>query len=57
MWYLAKILQIIGLGQVLTGVYVGISQDDLGAELKIALIGVVIFGVGRLIEIKFGKTK
>lgn len=56
MWYLAKILEVIGLGQVLVGVFIGISQDDLAAELKIALIGVAIFGVGRLIEIKFGKS-
>lgn len=57
MWYFAKILQVIGLAQVLGGVYIGISQDDLGLELKIAVIGVAIFGVGRLIELKFGKSK
>ena len=57
MWYFAKVLQVIGLAQVLAGVYIGISQDDLAAELKIALIGVAIFGVGRLIEIKFGKSQ
>ncbi len=50
MWYIAKGLQIIGLAQVLWGVYIGISQDDLAAELKIAIIGVAIFVVGRLLE-------
>ncbi len=56
MWYLAKALQIFGLVQVLVGLFIGFSQDDLGAELKIAMIGVAIFGVGRLLEIKFGKS-
>jgi len=57
MWYFAKILEIIGLAQVLIGVFIGISHDDLASELKIALIGVAFFGVGRLLEIKFGKSK
>lgn len=57
MWYLAKGLQIIGLVQVLGGLYIGFSQNDLGAELKIAVIGVAIFGVGRFLEIKFGKQR
>jgi|GEM_PF-2532063 len=56
MWYLAKALQIFGLVQVLVGLFVGFSQDDLGAELKIAVIGVAVFGIGRLLEIKFGKS-
>ncbi|MCG8603660.1 hypothetical protein MJD09_01490 [bacterium] len=50
MWYIAKALQLIGLAQVLGGLYIGISQNDLTAELKIAMIGVVIFGVGRFLE-------
>ncbi|MCH9008935.1 MAG: hypothetical protein O7G31_11270 [Calditrichaeota bacterium] len=57
MWYFAKILEVVGLAQVLGGLYIGISQDDLGLELKIAVIGVAIFGVGRLLELKFGKSK
>jgi len=57
MWYIAKGLQIFGLVQVLAGLFVGFSQDDLGAELKIAVIGVAIFGIGRLLEIKFGKAR
>ncbi|NIR48303.1 hypothetical protein GWO43_07535 [candidate division KSB1 bacterium] len=55
MWYIGKGLQIIGLVQVLFGIYVGFSQDDLAAEFKIALIGIGIFIVGRLIEMKFGR--
>ncbi|MFQ5674455.1 MAG: hypothetical protein ACE5G1_01040 [bacterium] len=55
MWYFAKGLQIIGLGQVIIGFFVGVSQDDLASEYKIALVGVAIFLVGRLIEKKFTK--
>ncbi len=55
MWYLAKGLEIIGLTQVLVGLFIGISSDDLRTELKIAAIGVVIFVVGRLLESRFGK--
>ncbi|MFQ5753912.1 MAG: hypothetical protein ACE5HI_18140 [bacterium] len=55
MWYIAKGLQIIGLVQVLIGLFVGFSQNDLSAELKIAMIGVAIFIVGRLLEKKYGE--
>ena len=55
MWYVAKALQMIGMAQVLIGLFIGISSDDLRTEMKIAFIGIVIFGVGRLLEIKFGK--
>lgn len=55
MWYLAKGLEIIGLTQVLIGLFIGISSEDLRMELKIAAIGVVIFVVGRLLETRFGK--
>lgn len=50
MWYIAKGLQIIGLVQVLIGIVIGISEDNLGAELKIAIIGVAIFFAGRFLE-------
>ncbi len=55
MWYIGKALQIIGLVQVLFGLYIGFSQNDLGTELKIALVGVGIFIVGRLLEVRFGR--
>ncbi len=55
MWYIAKALQIIGLGQVFIGVFIGISQDDLTTELKIAAIGLGIFLIGRLMEKRFTK--
>lgn len=52
MWYFAKALQIIGMIEVLVGIIIGISQDDLGAEYKFALVGVAIFLVGRFLESK-----
>lgn len=55
-WYIAKALQVIGLVQVLAGLFIGISQDDLRTELKIAIIGVAIFVVGRFLESRFSKT-
>lgn len=55
MWYIAKALQIIGMSNVLFGLYIGFSQDNLRTELRFAIIGIVIFGIGRLIESKFLK--
>ena len=52
MWYIAKALQLIGLVQVLGGLYIGFSQNDQAAELKIAVIGIAIFAIGRIIEMK-----
>lgn len=57
MWYVAKGIEIIGLVQVLIGLFIGFSQDDLKIELKLALVGVVIFAVGRFLEIKFSKGR
>ncbi len=55
MWDIAKALQTIGLAQVLIGVFVGISQDNLATEYKIAAIGLGIFLIGRLMEKRFTK--
>ena len=55
MWYIGKALQLIGLAQVLIGLYIGFSQNDLRAELKIAVMGVAIFAICRLLEVRFGK--
>ncbi len=55
MWYIAKALQTIGLAQVLIGVFIGILQDNLTVEYKIAAIGLGIFLIGRLMEKRFTK--
>jgi hypothetical protein len=57
MWYIAKGLQIIGLVQVLIGIVIGISEDNLSAELKIAIIGVAVFAVGKFLETRFGRVR
>ncbi len=55
MWYVAKALQTIGLAQVLIGVFVGVFQDNLAVEYKIAAVGLGIFLIGRLREKRFTK--
>ncbi len=55
MWYIAKALQMLGLAQVLIGVFVGILQDNLATEYKIAAIGLGIFLIGLLVESKSKK--
>jgi hypothetical protein len=52
MWYIAKALQAIGLIEVLVGLYIGFSQDNLSTEFKFAMIGIAIFGIGWFIEKK-----
>jgi len=49
-WWIAKFIQAVGLFEVLYGLYIGFSEDDLGREFRIAGIGILIFGVGWLIE-------
>jgi hypothetical protein len=51
----AKIIQAIGLFEVLYGLVVGIKEDALGLEFRFAGIGVVIFGIGWLIEKKLAR--
>ena len=55
MCYIDKGLHTIGLGQVLIGVFIGISQDNLATEYKIAAIGLAFFLIGRLVEQRFTK--
>ena len=50
MFYLAKFLQAVGFADVGYAIFVGITQEDLSGEYRLALIGVVIFYIGRLIE-------
>ena len=55
-WYVAKALQVIGLLIVLIGILTGLSNPlgdaEFRAETRSAIIGVVLFGVGWLIEKK-----
>jgi len=49
-WWIAKFIQAIGLFEVLHGLYIGLSEDNLSQEFRIAGVGILIFGVGWLIE-------
>jgi hypothetical protein len=50
MFYLAKLLQAIGFADVGYALFIGITQEDLAREYRLAIIGIVIFYVGRFIE-------
>jgi len=46
----AKVLQAAGVADVGLGLWIGITQDDLWKELYMALTGLALFGLGRLLE-------
>lgn len=50
MFYLARFFQAIGIADVGYALFIGISEENLRREYGLALIGIVIFYVGRLIE-------
>ena len=50
MFYLAKLLQAVGFADVGYALFIGISEENLTREYRLALIGIVIFYVGRFIE-------
>jgi len=53
MFYVAKILQAIGLADVGYALFVGIIRDSsMAEEIVIALIGVGLFAMGRTLERK-----
>jgi hypothetical protein len=54
LWLVAKIIQAIGLFEVLYGLIVGLKDGNLRLEFRYAGIGLLIFGVGWLIEKKLG---
>jgi hypothetical protein len=51
MFFLAKLVQAIGIADVGYALFVGLTEPHaMGRELYLMLLGVAIFGVGRLIE-------
>jgi hypothetical protein len=54
LWFVAKIIQAIGLFEVMYGLIIGLKDGNLGLEFRYAGIGLLIFGVGWLIEKKLG---
>ena len=52
-FYLAKLLELIGFAHVGYAFYVGITQENsMGPEMKLLMLGAVLFTLGRLLERK-----
>lgn len=50
-YYLGKALQLIGMANLLVGLYVGLTEEGgMGPELSLFLIGSLLFMIGRLLE-------
>jgi len=54
LWFVAKIIQAIGLFEVMYGLIIGFKDSNLSLEFRYAGIGLLIFGIGWLIEKKLG---
>ncbi len=53
MFYVAKILQAIGLADVGYALFVGVTQNtSMAEEIVLTLIGVGLFSMGRTLEHK-----
>lgn len=53
MFYIAKVLQAIGIADVGYALFVGIAQgSSMAEEIVLALIGVGVFSLGRVLERK-----
>ena len=50
MFFFAKALQAVGFGNVGVGLWLGIVHDDMWKELYLALSGLALFWIGRLLE-------
>jgi hypothetical protein len=55
LWLVAKIIQAIGLFEVMYGLIIGLKDGNLGLEFRYAGIGVVVFAIGWFIEKKLVK--
>ena len=50
MFLFTKLLQAVGFAHVALGLYLGIAYDDMWKELYLALSGLALFSIGRLLE-------
>jgi hypothetical protein len=55
LFYLAKLLQIVGLFLLLDGLYIGIRYDDMNTELMLLLGGIVLFFLGHRLDPRRGR--
>ena len=50
-YHLGKVLQLIGMANLLVGLYVGLTEEGgMWPELYLFLIGSLLFMIGRLLE-------
>ena len=53
MFYLAKLIQVVGFSYVSYALFVGFTEDhSMGRELTFMMIGAAVFFVGRFLESK-----
>ena len=53
MFYVAKLIQALGFADVSYALFVGLTEEHgMGRELKLMVVGVVIFYIGRVLERK-----
>lgn len=50
MYYVAKLLQGLGLFVTLDALYIGIRYDDMQTEVVLLAVGVLVFFFGRHLE-------
>ncbi len=49
-YYLGKILEAIALGLLLYALIYGLTTQDLGQEIRLFVIGIILFLSGRILE-------
>jgi hypothetical protein len=51
MFFLAKVIQALGVADVGYALYVGLTEEHgMGRELMLMLIGFAVFSLGRVVE-------
>ncbi|MCZ6633951.1 MAG: hypothetical protein O7G87_11140 [bacterium] len=56
MFYLARVLQLIGLVEMGYGLFVGFYEADIGREIRLAAIGGAFFLAGWLVQKRLGDS-
>jgi hypothetical protein len=52
-FYFAKLLELIGFAHVGYALFVGLTEENsMGPELKLLLLGALLFTLGRILERK-----
>jgi hypothetical protein len=52
-FYLAKLLELIGFAHVGYALFVGLTQENaMGPEMKLLMLGALLFALGRILERK-----